>query len=161
MKLAIAFISATLLPALLMVLWYLYGQFQIFDNNDPYIWVRTKNFAVICVVISAGFVFGLGLPAYFILQKLKRVKLVYTLSSGFFLAAIPVALFTWPIRSPGSSASSNGVQLVINGVPTMAGWLQYLQGILFFGIFGLLAALVFWLVAPNKQLQPNAKASAE
>ena len=35
--------------------------------------------------------------------------LVYTLSSGFFLAAIPVALFTWPVSSPGSGASSHGV----------------------------------------------------
>lgn len=109
MKLVIAFISATLFPSLLMVLWYLYGQFQTFDINDPHIWVRTKNFAILCTTISVAFVFGLGLPTYSILHKLKRVKLVYTLSSGSFLAAIPVALFTWPVSSPGSGASSHGV----------------------------------------------------
>ena len=67
-------------------------------------------------------------------------------------------MFSWPLRyaSPGSSASVNGVDTMIDGVPTTAGWLQYLYGVAFFGIFGILAAAAFWLVlrgGPNNSFK--------
>lgn len=151
MRIAIAFLSAAALPALLMVSWYLYGQFQAFEADDPYIWGRTKNFATLCFFVSAVFVALLGLPAYFIFRWFNLVRWWSTLGAGFFLAAIPMAVFTWPLRYPElkSSASVNGVKTMIDGVPTMAGWLQFIQGVLFLGACGLVGALAFWLVAPS------------
>ena len=152
MRIAIAFLSAAALPALLMVSWYLYGQFQTFEADDPYIWVRTKNFAMLCFFVSAAFVALLGLPAYFIFRWFNLVRWWSTLGAGFLLAAVPMAVFTWPLKYPElkSSASVNGVETMIDGVPTMAGWLQFIQGVLFLGACGLVGALAFWLVAPNK-----------
>ncbi|WP_444917886.1 hypothetical protein [Microbulbifer sp. JMSA003] len=152
MKLLLAFISAAASPALLMVIWYLYGQFQIFEADDPYIWVRTGNFAVICFFVSGAFVLLLGLPAYFLLRKFRLVRWWSTLVVGFSLAAIPMAIFTWPLKYPElkTSASVNGVQTMVDGVPTIAGWLQFTQGVLFLGVCGLVGALAFWLTAPNK-----------
>ena len=153
MRLAIATLSAIALPTLIMTCWYLYGQFEIFDANDPYIWVRTKGFFFVVLAISAGFVVVLGLPAYFLLKQIKRVTWCSTVVSGFLIGATPVAIFLWPYGSPGSSASSNGVDTMINGVPTLAGWLDYLQAVIFFGGFGLASAFVFWLLSPNKPRQ--------
>ena len=152
MRLILAFLSAAAIPALLMTSWYLYGQVQIFEVDDPYIWVRTRNFAVICLMISGGLVLLLGLPAYVVLRKFRLVRRWLTLSVGFCLAAIPMAIFTWPLKclELKSSASVNGVQTMIDGVPTMAGWLEFAGGVLFFGMFGFLGALAFWLLAPNK-----------
>lgn len=152
MRIIFAFLSAAALPVLLMVLCYLYGQFQTFESDDQYIWVRTKNFAIICFFISAGFVFLLGLPAYFVLRKFQLVRRWPTLCVGFSLAAIPMVIFTWPLKhlEMKKSASVNGVQTMIDGVPTLAGWLQFVQGVLFFGVCGLLGALAFWLVIPGK-----------
>lgn len=152
MRITIAFLSAAALPALLLVLWYLFGQFQTFEANDPYIWVRTRNFALLCTFFSVAFVFLLGLPAYFFLRWLKLVRLWSTLTTGFMLAAVPMAMFTWPLKYPElkASASVNGVQTMIDGVPTMAGWFQFIQGVAFVGACGLVGALAFWLVAPNK-----------
>jgi hypothetical protein len=152
MRLAIATLSAIALPTLIMTCWYLYGQFETFDANDPYIWVRTKGFFFMVLAITAGFVVVLGLPAYFLLKHIKRVTWWSTVVSGFLIAATPVAIFLWPYGSPGSSASSNGVDTMISGVPTLAGWLEYLQAVLFFGVFGLASAFVFWLLSPNKQI---------
>lgn len=161
MRVAFAFISAAVFPALLMVLWYLYGQFQTFEANDPYIWVRTKNFALMCIFVSSGFVLLLGLPTYLVLFKLQLVRWWSTLGAGFCLASIPMAIFTWPLRYPElkTTSSVNGVQTMIDGVPTLAGWVDFAQGVLFLGACGLVGALAFWLVAPNQLRQRTPQAS--
>jgi hypothetical protein len=152
MRLIAAFVSAIILPALLMTAWYLYGQFMTFESDDPYIWVRTRGFLALCIAVSAGFVFLLGVPAYFLLRRLNVIRWWSTLATGFILGAIPMAILTWPLRYPElkTNASVNGVQTVIDGVPTMAGWLQFLEGVSFLGVCGLVGALAFWLAAPNK-----------
>jgi len=164
MRTVLAFIAAIALPTVIMVGWYLYGQFQVFEADDPYIWVRTRGFLGLTSVIVSGFVLVLGLPAYLLLHYLKLVRWWSTLSAGFILGALPMAIFTWPLKYSDmkSSSSVNGVQTMINGVPTAAGWLQYVEGVLFFGAFGLVAAFVFWLVAPapNKLSQQDAASGA-
>ena len=152
MRLIIAFISAVLIPALLMTAWYLYGQFITFEPDDPYIWVRTRGFLALCIVVSAVFVLALGLPAYFLLRRFNIIRWWSTLSVGFILGAIPMAIFTWPLKYPEmkTSASVNGVQTMIDGVPTVAGWLQFIEGVSFLGACGMVGAFAFWLAAPNK-----------
>ena len=68
-----------------------------------------------------------------------------------------MAIFTWPLRYPEmkTSASVNGVKTMIDGVPTLDGWLQFLQGVSFLGVCGTAGALAFWLVAPNKSLKQD------
>jgi len=102
-------------------------------------------------------------PAYYLLLKLRAIRWWSTILVGFVLGAIPMAVFTWPLKYPElkTSASVDGVQTMINGIPTVAGWLQFIYGVSFFGVCGIAGALAFWLVAPNKQLQPTAVASAE
>ncbi|MBD9481830.1 hypothetical protein IB229_02520 [Pseudomonas sp. PDM14] len=144
MRLIIAFVAAVLTPTLALVGWYIYGQFAMFDSNDPYIWVRTREFFVICFVISAAHVIALGIPTYFLLRWRRLIRWWSVLFAGFVLGAVPVGAFSWPLHSsPGSYALANGVQTIINGVPTMAGWLQYFGGVLFFGVCGLTAAAAF------------------
>jgi hypothetical protein len=160
MRLIIAFVAAVLAPTIALVLWYLYGQFQIFDSSDPYIWVRTRRFLVICLAISLAHVVALGIPAFLVLRWRRALRWWSTLLSGFVLGAIPIGLFSWPLRyaRPGSSATIDGVETMVNGIPTMAGWLQYLGGVSFFGACGLLAAMVFWVVwgmSPNNSFKPK------
>jgi hypothetical protein len=148
MNLALALAAAILAPALVMVLWYLGGQFEVFGFDDPYIWIRTKNFLLLCIAIAAAHVLVLGGPAYALLKWRGYVRWWSTVLTGFVLAAIPVALFTWPLRYPElkTTASFNGVQTMVEGTPTAAGWTQYAHGVLFFGACGALSGFVFWLV---------------
>jgi len=161
MKTALAFLAAALTPPSLMTLWYLYGQFSIFPSDDPYIWVRTGNFLIICVAISSLHVVLLGLPAYAFLRWRNAVRWWSTIPSGFVLAAIPIAFWSWPLRYPElrTTASFNGVQTMIDGVPTAAGWWQYMESVAFFGLCGALSGLAFWLVlramSPNNSLKPT------
>lgn len=163
MRIALAFLSAITLPAILVTAWYLYGQFQTFEADDPYIWVRTRGFLGLTFFISGGFVLILGLPTYFLLRYFKVVRWWSTLIAGFILGAVPMAIFTWPLRYPElkTSASVNGVQTMIDGVPTIAGWVQFIEGVSFFGACGLVAALAFWLVAPNKAFKSPTAGTAK
>jgi hypothetical protein len=158
MRLLIAFVSAILAPTCALVLWYLYGQFAVFDSSDPYIWIRTRGFLMICLAISAAHVVALGIPAYLLLRWRRALRWWSALLSGFILGAVPVGIFSWPLRyaGPGSSASVNGVETMVDGIPTMAGWLQYLGGISFFGACGALAVAAFWVargMSPNNSLE--------
>jgi len=163
MRLVLAFLSAAALPALFMISWYLYGQLQNFEVDDPYVWVRTRNFAVMCFILSGGAVFLLGLPAYLVLLKIRMACQWVTLSTGFCLAAIPMAIFTWPPKQSAlkTSASVNSVQTMMDGIPTLTGWFEFIQGVLLLGLCGVLAALAFWLVAPNKFKQTDRLSDSE
>jgi len=41
------------------------------------------------------------------------------------------------------STSIDGVRTIVNGVPTLAGWMQYLESVSFFGACGAAAAATF------------------
>jgi hypothetical protein len=160
MRLIIAFVAAVLTPTLLLVGWYLYGQFAMFEPHDPYIWIRTRGFFFICLAISAAHVVVLGVPAYFLMRWRRMLRWWSMLLAGFLLGAIPVAAFSWPLRyaRPGSFSSSDGVATMVDGVPTMAGWLEYLGGVSFFGACGLIAAIAFCAVrgmSPNNSSKPT------
>jgi hypothetical protein len=131
-----------------MVLWYLYGQFEVFAADDPYIWIRTTGFLWLCLSIAALHVVFLGGPAYALLKWKGLIRWWSTVITGFVLASLPVALITWPLWFPElkTTASFNGIQTMIYGTPTAEGWTQYTQGVLFFGLCGALSGFVFWLV---------------
>ena len=151
----LALATAILAPALLMALWYLYGQFTVFASSDPYIWVRTANFLALCFAVSALHVVLLGAPAYALLRWKKLVSWRSTVATGCVLATLPVSLMTWPLQFPElkTTASFNGVSTIVEGVPTAAGWMQYFEGVLFFSACGALSGLAFWLVWRRGTLQ--------
>ena len=158
MRTFLALIAASIAPALVVVPLYLAGQFAMFPSDDPYIWVRTRTFAVISLAVSAAHVFFLGLPAMLLLRRFSVIRLRNTLVCGFVLAMIPMGFISFPLQYEGygSSSTVNGVQMMVDGVTTAAGWIDFVQGMLFAGCFGLLAAGAFWLVwrkSPNNSLK--------
>jgi len=159
MRLILAFAFAIIVPTAFITGWYLYGQFQIFEPDDPYIWVRTSKILVLSLFVSGGFVLVLGLPAYFVLRHFNFVNWWSTIIAGFTLSSVPAAFFSWPLGYSGTRTSSsiNGVQTMVNGVPTTAGWVNYLEGILFFGLLGATASFAFWLVVRKRSARPYEK----
>jgi hypothetical protein len=160
MRLIIAFVAAVLAPTLALGAWYLCGQLATFESDDPFIWVRTRGFLSICLAISAAHVVVLGVPAYFLLRWRGLLRWWSALLAGFVLGAVPAAVISWPLRyaTPGSYASSNGVETMVNGVPTVAGWLQFMVGAAFFGACGFVAATAFCAVrgmSPNNSPKPT------
>jgi len=160
MKITLAFVAAVLVPVCFMTAWYLWGQFTTFEPGDPYIWVRTGHFLSLCALISVAYVTILGMPAYVVLRWRNAVRWWSTIASGFVLGAAPVAVLLWPLRnSYGTSATIDGISTIVNGVPTFAGWVQYLESVVFMGVCGAAAATAFWLIArsPNNSSKRTPK----
>jgi len=148
MRAAVALVAAIIGPSVFMIGLYIYDSFQLPVADDGYLWVRVKNFSVMVLTFSTTFVVVLGLPAFLLLRWKRLVHWWSAIGGGFLLAALPMALSAWPMRysHTKSSAVINGVQTMIDGVPTAAGWLQYGAGVVMFGGLGAVGGLCFWLV---------------
>jgi len=121
------------------------------------------------LLISGFHVIALGLPIVWALYKLEKLNIWSLITSGFFAGCIPMSIWSWPIDYTYKSGSSywEGKEIVIakvDGMPTLIGWVDYLQGVAFMGMFGIISALSFWWVwkrySPNKSFKPTPESGA-
>ena len=114
-------------------------------------------------LFAIPFVLFIGIPATLLLAH--RGKLGWRLLAliGFVAAATPVAI-SGPGGSPGYSSGGNWhgkyVDFVVNGEPTLYGWLNHIESIFFFGLHGLVGATVFYALwrrsmGPNNSFKPT------
>jgi hypothetical protein len=98
-------------------------------------------------IVTLTFAVLLGLPVALLYRVQRWTRLSSALAGGFLVGAVPFSFADWPVhRSPGEMASIGGVTTSINGIPTLAGWLQYLAfDVAAAGGLGALGAFAFWL----------------
>ncbi len=115
------------------------------------------------VVVAAAAILVLGLPAFLLLQRLRRDSWLSLAITGFLLGALPIAATSWPRHLEGYSSGQNWhgkyVDLYLNGVPTSYAWATYGESVAFFGLHGLVGALVFYAVW-RKLDHPNPSAQS-
>jgi hypothetical protein len=111
-------------------------------------WLRIRNFAALSFVIAAAHVVTLGIPGILLVRTFGKMSGWASLLMGFVLGAIPIGLLSWPLRYGAQrvSASHEGVVTLVNGVPTLAGWLDWAYGTALMGLLGALGGGAFWLV---------------
>jgi hypothetical protein len=96
-------------------------------------------------VIALGHAVVLGVPAVALLWQRRLVNWVTALATGFVIGVLPVGFISWPLSHGNTNAWIDHVQTIANGVPTAAGWIQYLRGVVTFGAFGALGGVACWL----------------
>ena len=155
-RLISAFAAAVIAPACILTAWYLYDQFVRFEADSPYIWIRTQTFSLYCLALTSLHVVVLGIPGYFVLRWRDALHWRSILVCGFVLGAVPGAVMTWPLQYAGTQSYSvvNGVILIADGLPTFAGWMHFLSGIVFLGLCGLSGATMFWFVERPRHKVP-------
>jgi hypothetical protein len=106
---------------------------------------------LLAFVVASIWVVLLGLPTFLIFKHRGLVRWWSAAVAGFLLGAVPMALVSWPF-SPGSGSGYSAwdghqtVEYVVNGVPTHAGWVQYILGSGGMGLMGAASAFMFWVV---------------
>jgi hypothetical protein len=115
-------------------------------SADVYQWRTLGAIALATLAVAAAHVVLLGFPAFLLLKWKNLARGWTTTGAGLLLGALPMALFSWPGGCPGCSSSSNGVQTMVDGAPTAAGWLSYAYGVGFFATLGAIGGVCFWLV---------------
>jgi hypothetical protein len=108
--------------------------------------------AVFAVETSLAHAVLLGTPLFLGLYHLKWLRWWSCLLAGLLLASIPVGIQSWPFRHAAphvSTAVVRGgkiVETMVNGVPTLAGWLDYARAVGTYAALGVIGGLAFWLI---------------
>ena len=96
--------------------------------------------------VTLGHSMLLGLPVALFYRGKGWTHLGAAMVGAFVIGAIPVGIFAWPVSpSLRTTASVDGVTTILDGVPTLAGWLGYVKMLAMFGALGAAGGLVFWL----------------
>jgi hypothetical protein len=107
------------------------------------------SFLLFVLIFATAAVIFLGIPTFILLRKFNRDNWFSLGISGFLLSAVPVA-FLYPQKRDGFSSGGNWhgkfVETYIDGLPTNYAWLIYFENIFFYGLHGLIGALVFYAV---------------
>jgi hypothetical protein len=107
---------------------------------------RSLTILTLAYAITLGHAIIIGLPVALLYRAKRWMRLSATIAGAFIIGAVPGGLLPWPVNlSFRTSASVDGVTTIINGVPTLAGWLGYLKVLGMLGGLGALGGLVFWL----------------
>ena len=137
------FFSASVVPVILLCVSLAIADWKDVKEGLPFFYMS--------LLVSLAWVVVLGLPAFFLLRFLHRERITTLLAAGFVTGGLPLAILGWPL-DPGSRSSFSTtwhgefVDMVKDGVPTLYGWLSYLEGIAVTGVLGAISAATFWYV---------------
>jgi hypothetical protein len=148
-RLALAVLAGLLAPVLAMFGWTLAGWALI----DPaaiggIVADGSLLFLVIpALVVTFAYLLLLGLPAVHVLRRLGRANTRNVALAGALLAMLPLGALTFPTNftSPGSGYSADGVDLVVDGVPTAQAWWQWLRALAGWACLGAISGASYWL----------------
>lgn len=110
-------------------------------------WAMDGRYFLPALAIVFAHTLFLAVPLYALLRWKQRISAATTIGGAFLIGCTPMAIWSWPLayrELRGNVMDSRWGEIMVNGVPTTAGWLAYASGVLIFGAFGLLAGLVFW-----------------
>ncbi len=110
-------------------------------------WAGVGGVVVVVCAIAAAAVLILAIPAFLLLRRLRRDSWASLAFTGFVLGTLASAV-SWPRHLEGYSGGSNWhgryVQTYVDGNPTNYAWLSFAENLVFFGLHGLVGALVFY-----------------
>lgn len=114
--------------------------------------VRDFLLAPTAFLIAAGHALLLGLPVFIKIEGKGKFNVITSLIAGAAIGALPIGLITFPLSPFGGSSSTNGIPMVVDGIPTLAGWIGYFEFLLYPTAFGVAGGFAFWLTIRAAEL---------
>jgi hypothetical protein len=145
-RVSLALLAAAVVPAMTAGLLSSIDQLGPSESKIKYM----LSIALIAFLVALAHAIVLGLPTYFVLNKLHLMRWWISIICGFVIGTLPLTIEYWrttvSLVRPPMDEVNNGVYLVRNGVLTTAWWSQTILENSVFGIFGMLGAFSAWLV---------------
>ena len=147
----LALVAAATAPAALFLV-PLIADFLMSGTNDPFAWSRLSKWLVMVLGTSTVYVAILGAPVFLLLLWRRAIRWWSAILAGFIVACLPIAYSLWPYTEPELRTTAshwNGERMVhtmIDGVPTLEGWIRYAESVGVFGLFGAMGGFAGWLV---------------
>lgn len=140
--------AAALLPTCLQIIYFAGLEFASpYPNSDVLLFI-----ALVAFIVSLSHVVLLGFPGLLLLSKMRQLRGWSICLLGFLAGCLPVGLWAWPLKSSLRGASDSHwdgekmVSSMVNGIPTLVGWLNYVEGVMLMGVLGAISGLAFWIV---------------
>jgi hypothetical protein len=106
---------------------------------------QVLTLARITFVTALAHAVVLGLPLYFLLRRNNRSNFIACAIGGFAVGAGPFAILDLTSMILVQHASSGGKETILNGVPTLAGWIEYGSDVGVAGLIGVAGGFSFYV----------------
>jgi hypothetical protein len=144
--LALALASALLAALVATLLLTIPTLAQIEEPWNIVVVSEALTFARLTFIVALAHALILGLPLFFFLRSRHRLGIASCVLAGFLVGAVPFGVLDLISMFGVQSASTGGTPTIINGVSTLAGWIEYAYAVSFTGLFGLAGGVTFWVV---------------
>jgi hypothetical protein len=145
-RISLALLAAAAVPATSVGLLANIDQLSPSESRIKY----CLSLSLIAFIVALAHAVVLGLPTYFLVNRLSLTHWWMSIICGFIIGTLPIAISSWSNMSVAKSLRidemDNGVYLVRNGVLTMAWWCQDIRDSSIWGVFGIIGAFSAWLV---------------
>ena len=112
--------------------------------------VSTFGLVPVSLTVVLANALVLGLPIFLIFRWKRWLNPITCICGGFLVAAASGVVPNWPSKAVNLALRTNawvgGVQTYIDGVPTAAAWLEFARDLIFLGVFGGIAGIVFFAI---------------
>lgn len=97
--------------------------------------------------VTLGHAVFLGTPTILVYRAKRWTRFLEACGGGFLIGALPIGILALPMSpTMRTNASVGGVQTMIDGVATAAGWVQYFELLSGLGACGAVGGATFWLI---------------
>jgi hypothetical protein len=108
---------------------------------------RADAILPLAFAISLGHALFLGIPMAWVHRAKQWDRLWSAIAGAALIGIAPVGFMTWPFRPWTRGMSSvDGVVTWVDGFPTWAGWLSYLEILAGASALGAIGGLICWLI---------------
>lgn len=99
----------------------------------------------VAFAVSLGHALILGVPAALLSRRKRWDRLWIAVAGAALIGMLPVGILTWPFNPSRRGFSSvDGVVQEVDGIPSLAGWISYVELLAGLAVLGAIGGLIFW-----------------
>ena len=118
---------------------------QIEEPINILVVTQVLNLMMTTFMVAIAHAVLLGLPLFLLVRRVRsHVGIAACALGGFVVAALPFGLLALMSMLSAQNASTDGRPTIVNGVPTLFFWIDYIRAVGLAASLGLVGGVTFW-----------------